>query len=43
MAQEWGGKIGEPDDVTGATVCLSSRTADFVQGSPVVGNGRVAL
>ena len=41
MAHERGGKIGEPDDVTGATLYLSSDTADFVTGSSVGGDGRV--
>lgn len=36
---EWGGKIGEPDDVTGAILYLASDSADFVTGSSVVVDG----
>ncbi len=41
MVHAWRGKIGETDDVTGATLYLSSDTADFVTGSSVIGDGRV--
>jgi len=39
MVHEWSGKIGEPDNVKGATVYLSSDSADFVTGSSVVDDG----
>jgi hypothetical protein len=41
MVHERGGKIGEPDDATGAILSLASDTADFVTGSSVGGDSRV--
>ena len=41
MVYERGGKIGEPDGVTGAILHLSSDTADFVTGSSDGDDGRM--